>query len=128
VWGSGRDCGGTLEFPQNLMNTHLKSLCTLSLVESHSEFIKMITGWPVPRVSWWRENALLDDSWEVSSEHVISTVVSNTLTIDRLQRSDLNARLTCQAANSNISIPVSTTVSLEMSCKSMFSALTFSFA
>jgi hypothetical protein len=68
-------------------------------------------------VSWWRENALLDDSWEISSEHVISTVVSNTLTIDKLLRSDLNARLTCQAANSNISIPVSTTVSLEMSCE-----------
>ncbi|CAL8139508.1 unnamed protein product [Orchesella dallaii] len=71
-------------------------------------------GWPVPKVSWWRENALLDDTWEVSSEHVTSTVVSNTLTIGRLQRNDLNARLTCQAANNNITIPVSTTVTLEM--------------
>jgi len=71
-------------------------------------------------VSWWRENALLDDSCEVSSEHVISTVVSNTLTLEKLQRSDLHARLTCQASNSNISIPLSTTVSLEMSCESNF--------
>ncbi|XP_021945132.2 uncharacterized protein LOC110843474 isoform X2 [Folsomia candida] len=72
-------------------------------------------GSPLPKVSWWRENALLDDTWEVSSEHVTSTVVSNTLTISRLQRSDLNARLTCQAANSNISVPVSTTVTLDLS-------------
>ena len=76
-----------------------------------------ILGWPTPKLSWWRENALLDDSWEVSSEQHVRTIVSNTLTIEKLQRSDLNARLTCQASNSNISIPISRTVSLDMSCK-----------
>ena len=75
------------------------------------------TGRPIPKVSWWRENALLDDDYEVSQEHVGATVVTNTLTIQRLDRSDLESRLTCQAANSNISIPVSTTVILDMSCK-----------
>lgn len=84
----------------------------------YGSFSFLWAGWPVPKVSWWRENALLDDTWEVSSEHVTSTVVSNTLTIGKLQRSDLNARLTCQAANNNITIPVSTTVMLEMNCKS----------
>lgn len=98
----------------------LISWCWWSWWFSHRLIKIDYIGWPVPKVSWWRENALLDDSCEVSSEHVISTVVSNTLTLEKLRRSDLHARLTCQASNSNISIPLSTTVSLEMSCESNF--------
>ena len=73
----------------------------------------------MPKLTWWRENSLLDDSYEISTEQQLSStlLVSNTLTVDRLERGDLHARFTCQAANSNISVPVSTTVTLDMSCK-----------
>ncbi|OXA61210.1 Protein turtle [Folsomia candida] len=100
---------------KHFIEDRIQRIIWLPLTYHYATINYTLVSSPLPKVSWWRENALLDDTWEVSSEHVTSTVVSNTLTISRLQRSDLNARLTCQAANSNISVPVSTTVTLDLS-------------
>ena len=43
--------------------------------------------------------------------------VENELVLNDLKRSDLHTILTCQAANNNISVPVSTSVKLDMNCK-----------
>ncbi|CAG7826315.1 unnamed protein product, partial [Allacma fusca] len=100
---------------------HSLALCPIQRYESgcFCRGKKSLRGihicWPVPKLSWWRENALLDDDYEVSLEHAGATVVTNTLTMPKLTRADLEARLTCQASNSNISVPVSTTVTLDMS-------------
>lgn len=67
-------------------------------------------GDPVPQVTWWRDSHLLDSSFETT----FSQTVQNTLTIDKVSRKDLGAILTCQASNNNISIPVSTRVTVDL--------------
>ena len=70
-------------------------------------------GRPQPVVTWWRDHALMDDSYQMLGGYK----VTNELVIDNLKRSDLHSILTCQAANNNISVPVSTSVKLDMNCK-----------
>ena len=73
-------------------------------------------GRPLPRVTWWRDHALLDDSFKKFGDFK----VENELIIYELKREDLHSILTCQASNNNISVPVSTSVKLDMNCKSIF--------
>ncbi|XP_068246900.1 uncharacterized protein [Palaemon carinicauda] len=69
------------------------------------------SGRPRPSVAWFHEGSLLDDISEVRR----GDVTSNTLTIPALTRNDLYKVLTCQASNSNLSVPVAATVTLDMS-------------
>ena len=73
-------------------------------------------GRPLPRVTWWRDHALLDDSFKRYGDFK----VENELILYELKREDLHSILTCQASNNNISVPVSTSVKLDMNCKCMF--------
>ncbi|XP_021945127.1 nephrin isoform X2 [Folsomia candida] len=68
-------------------------------------------GRPPPKVTWWRGGSLID-----SSDKVISSdgATQNTMTVDKLSRSDLRAIFTCQASNNNMSEPVSASVQVEM--------------
>ena len=50
--------------------------------------------------------------------YVTFAKVSNELVVMDLKRSDLHTIFTCQAANNNISVPVSTSVKLDMQCES----------
>ncbi|XP_073844947.1 uncharacterized protein isoform X2 [Musca autumnalis] len=73
-------------------------------------------GSPQPRVTWWRENTLLD-----GSSHSLSTNrVGNTLSLGKLKRSNLNMQLTCVAANNNITVPITNTVTLDMNLRPLF--------
>ena len=76
-------------------------------------------GKPRPSLSWWRESALLDDSYEITA----AGIMRNTLEINALQRHDLMAVLTCQAINNNISNPVASSVTVDLNCKSNISSL-----
>ncbi|XP_069935616.1 nephrin-like [Cherax quadricarinatus] len=62
-------------------------------------------------VSWFHEEKLLDDVSEVRR----GEVTSNTLHLPSLTRDYLYRVLTCQASNSNLSVPVAATVTLDMS-------------
>ena len=74
-------------------------------------------GRPTPRVTWWRDHALLDD---VSEDIDVATGrVTNELRLRQLRRTDLHSILTCQATNNNISVPASTSVKLDMQCKQL---------
>ena len=75
----------------------------------------LFPGRPTPRVTWWRDHALLDD---VSEDIDVATGrVTNELRLRQLRRTDLHSILTCQATNNNISVPASTSVKLDMQCK-----------
>jgi len=67
-------------------------------------------GRPQPVVTWWRDHALMDDTFRTLGGYK----VENELVIENLKRSDVHSILTCQAANNNISVPVSTSVKLDM--------------
>lgn len=67
---------------------------------------------PQPKVTWWRDNRLLD----ATSESTIKGRVRNTLRLPNLSRSDLGMNLTCQSSNNNISEPTSTTTTIDLKC------------
>lgn len=73
-------------------------------------------------MTWWRDHALLDDS--IDDVDADSEKVTNELRLVNLQRVDLNSILTCQASNNNISVPASTSVKLDMHCKTLDKELT----
>ncbi|XP_066969200.1 neural cell adhesion molecule 2-like isoform X2 [Macrobrachium rosenbergii] len=72
---------------------------------------KAYGGKPPPRVSWWHEGSLLDDVVETHN----GDVAMNTLFLPNLSRQHLYRVLTCQAENSNMSLPRAATVTLDMS-------------
>lgn len=70
-------------------------------------------GRPSPRVSWWLENALVDDVFDRVSDRT----VTNTLRLDRLTRNELGHVYTCQASNNHLAAPISSSVSINLNCK-----------
>ena len=72
--------------------------------------LRSAPGWPAPRVTWWLENALVDDT----SERAGDGKVQNVLRLERLERKQLLAVYTCQAANNQLAAPVSTAITLDM--------------
>ena len=67
-------------------------------------------GRPRPNVTWWRDTALVDASWEAAEEGA----TENRLTLGPLTRADLGAELTCWAANHPLATPRSATVTVNM--------------
>ena len=67
----------------------------------------------MPQVTWWRDNHLIDSSFEKT----FSKTVQNTLSVPQVTREDLGATLMCQASNNNISAPASTRATVDLKCK-----------
>ncbi|XP_023160953.2 nephrin isoform X1 [Drosophila hydei] len=67
-------------------------------------------GVPPPRVSWWREHALVDDSFQVLPDGS----VRNTLHLKNIQRKDLLTMYTCQATNGHVVPALTKKVILDM--------------
>lgn len=80
-----------------------------------------IAGKPVPSVSWYMENTLLQ-SHSVSSP---DNVVISKIDVSSITRSYLNRTYTCQATNTNLIQPFHRTVRLELHRK--FSPLNLSY-
>ncbi|XP_047536861.1 hemicentin-1-like [Vanessa tameamea] len=70
-------------------------------------------GIPRPRVTWYLENVVIDDSYEERKEGI--TV--NTLTFPNVGRQHLNARLVCQASNTNLAPPETKVLILDINLK-----------
>ncbi|KAH8305876.1 hypothetical protein KR018_000382, partial [Drosophila ironensis] len=67
-------------------------------------------GIPPPRVSWWREHALIDDSFQVLPDGS----VRNVLRLKNIQRKDLLTMYTCQATNGHVVPALTKKVILDM--------------
>ena len=61
-------------------------------------------------MTWWRENELVDSTYERTYSHV----VQNSLKIGPLGARHLGATYTCISSNNNVSAPVSRKVSLDI--------------
>lgn len=70
-------------------------------------------GRPRPRVVWYMENMVLDESVETRDDGV--TV--NRLTLPNVGRTHLHSRLICQASNTNQAMPLAKAVVLDVNLK-----------
>uniref|UniRef100_A0A182JRM8 Ig-like domain-containing protein n=1 Tax=Anopheles christyi TaxID=43041 RepID=A0A182JRM8_9DIPT len=70
-------------------------------------------GRPLPKVQWWYENKVINNTSLILSDKR----VKNTLVLHRLERKHLKSVFTCQAANNNVTIPISASITLDMNCK-----------
>ncbi|CAG4984230.1 unnamed protein product [Colias eurytheme] len=70
-------------------------------------------GDPRPSVIWYLENTIIDESYEQRDDGV----TTNTLTFPRVGRQHLNARLICQASNTNLAPPQSKLLILDINLK-----------
>ncbi|CAL4122353.1 unnamed protein product, partial [Meganyctiphanes norvegica] len=67
-------------------------------------------GHPLPTITWWNEGLLVDSFSEVVTEEA----TYNTLTLHHMRHSDLYRKFTCQAVNSNLTMPKAETVTLDL--------------
>lgn len=75
-------------------------------------------GDPLPRLSWWRGKSLIDPMMENVDR--TNGIVRNTLSLQNLQRTNQGEKITCKAANTNLTSPQSATVAINMVCKYIF--------
>lgn len=73
-----------------------------------------VTGWPPPKVSWWRGGTLIDDT----AESLNGRRVKNTLLLESITRQHLGSSLLCQAANSPLMSPLTATLVIDIYRKS----------
>ena len=64
-------------------------------------------------MSWWRDYSIIDDTFEYNEKDV----TTNQLTITSLARHHLLSIFTCQAINNNITVPSSTSITLDLNLK-----------
>ena len=67
----------------------------------------------MPKVTWWQSGSLFDSSDEVTR----TGVILNRMVYKSLTRKDLGKTFTCQAANTNLTMPVSSEVKIIINCK-----------
>ncbi|GFR11065.1 uncharacterized protein TNCT_562692 [Trichonephila clavata] len=80
---------------------------------SYVSLICEAEGIPHPTVTWWRESVLVDETFSQTSQGY----VRNELALPKLHRSDLLVTYSCQASNTNLTVPVSASVTIDINLK-----------
>ncbi|CAN7982360.1 unnamed protein product, partial [Ixodes hexagonus] len=105
----GGECGGsprTAAFPKVRGVTNSKTGCEVAHEVEES-------GTPPPAVTWWRDTVAVEGAYSNGSEGV----ARSRLFISKLERSDARATIGCQAANTNLTLPVYTSVTIDMNLR-----------
>nr|XP_040582154.1 uncharacterized protein LOC121130481 [Lepeophtheirus salmonis] len=71
-----------------------------------------IGGDPLPRLTWWKNNQILDNGVEEIDSKTLK--VRNILRLPNLKRSHHASTLTCRASNTNLTSPVSSSLKINM--------------
>lgn len=79
------------------------------------------SGIPSPIVTWWRESILVDETYSQTTQGY----VRNELVLPKLHRSDLLVTYTCQAVNTNLTVPVSSSITIDINCKYLYAIITY---
>ena len=77
------------------------------------EVFYLISGWPSSEVTWWRDGAVIDDTWE----EISPGKSRNTMKLEHLSRADLNTELECQGSNNYNKQPVITSLYILINCE-----------
>ena len=75
--------------------------------------IVYISGNPLPRLTWYMSGQIKDETYQILS----NGTVRNEITFHDIKREFLRTKLTCEATNTNLTRPTSTTVNVDMNCK-----------
>ncbi|CAG2165676.1 unnamed protein product, partial [Oppiella nova] len=70
-------------------------------------------GNPPPVVKWWRGSTIADESYFTTPKGFIRNVIQ----LPKLSRDDLMTVLTCQASNTNLTVPASQTIAIDLNLK-----------
>lgn len=73
-------------------------------------------GNPLPKLKWWHSGKLLSDRCTNPSRGI----VENVITFDRIQRDHLMMSLTCESSNTNLTVPISKTILIDLNRKLKF--------
>jgi len=74
---------------------------------------EVIGGLPPPRVMWYFNDKVLDDTY--TQEHDDITI--NRLDVPRVTRDFLRTRLICKASNTPLMMPLTSEVILDVNCE-----------
>ncbi|KAI4504248.1 hypothetical protein M0802_000719 [Mischocyttarus mexicanus] len=74
-------------------------------------------GKPPPKLTWYLENNVIDESYTYDREFALTV---NHLSYPRVGRQHLNARLSCQASNTNLVLPQIRVLVLDMNLKPLY--------
>ena len=76
---------------------------------------RLWAGDPAPEVSWWQDQRLIDRHSEFHNQQ---DGVRNVLKLERMGRPDLHTSISCQASNTQLSLPLTKALSVEVNRKS----------
>ena len=74
-------------------------------------------GNPLPKVKWWRGDTMISDNTITTTS---KSVVKNVIQFPKVLREHLMMPLTCESSNTNLTVPVTKTILIDLNCKSSF--------